>query len=362
MAEKSIVNPSPEPAPRSDALAAELARVLRSEGSPTPDLVPAAEVVVTGRSTLHRIADRATGEQYLVKVPIVVTGWVDTHDVLPTAAQFEALERAYRWQSEEDRHAVVRPVALLPEHDAFAMEWAPGRTVLQALDRAPIDPRGARAAVRAAGDFLRRFHRHGLIAEERVALEGPVQEIRDLAAGPLRQAGLQLPPPVSVALDRLGDRTVVQGRALLHGDYVPSNLIVRGADEVVMIDPLLADVGPTVDDLARFLTVLSSNSAFLPGVVLPPVRRLRRSLEAAFRAAYGIGDADELLELRLLHQHLLRWLRRRENSRLRGVAPLLAARNRLIDRHMRALILESAARLAAASGAVGTPDRQPDGS
>jgi hypothetical protein len=357
MAEKSIVNPPPEQAPRSDALAAELARVLEAHGG-APDLVPAADVVVTGRSTLHRIADRATGEQYLVKVPIVVSGWVDTHDVLPTAAQFEALERAYRWQSEEDRHAVVRPVALLPEHDAFAMEWAPGRTVLQTLDRAPFGPRGAHAAVRAAGDFLRRFHRHGWVAEEQVALDGPVQEIRDLVAGPLREAGLQLPGPVSAALDGPGDRTARQTRALLHGDYVPSNLIVRSADEVVMIDPLLADVGPTADDLARFLTVLSSNSAFLPGVVLAPVRRLRRSLEAAFREAYGIGDLDELLELRLLHQHLLRWLRRRENSRLRGAAPLLAARNRLIDRHMRALILESGARLAAAAAADGSP---PDG-
>jgi aminoglycoside phosphotransferase (APT) family kinase protein len=309
--------------------------------------VPAGDVVVTGRSTLHRIADRATGEQYLVKVPIVVSGWVDTHDVLPTAAQFEALELAHRWQAEEDRHGVVRPVALLPEHDAFAMEWAPGRTVLQTIHRSPIDPRGAHAAVRAAGDFLRRFHRHGQTPDEEASLAERVQEILDLAAGPLREAGLQLPPRVRSALDRLGDRTVPQARALLHGDYVPSNLIVRGADEVVMIDPLLADVGPVVDDVARFLTVLSSNSVFLPGVVLRPVRRLRRSLEAEFRAAYGIGERDELLELRLLHQHLLRWLRRRENSRLRGAAPLLAARNRLIDRHMRALILESGARLAA---------------
>ena len=351
---------SPEPAPQSEALAAELARVLRSDGAAAPDLAPAAPVVVTGRSTLHRIADRATGEQYLVKVPIVVSGWVDTHDVLPPAAQFEALERAYRWQSEEDRHAVVRPVAMLPEHDAFAMEWSPGRTVLQTLDRAPIDPRAARAAVRAAGDFLRRFHRHGWVAEEQVALDGPVQEIRDLVAGPLREAGLQLPAPVTAALDRLGGRSAVQTRALLHGDYVPSNLILRSAEEVVMIDPLLSDVGPTADDLARFLTVLSSNTAFLPGVVLPPVRRLRRSLEAAFREAYGVGDLDELLELRLLRQHLLRWLRRRENSRLRGAAPLLAARNRLIDRHMRALVLESGARLAAAAREGSAPVRRLD--
>jgi aminoglycoside phosphotransferase (APT) family kinase protein len=164
---------------------------------------------------------------------------------------------------------------------------------------------------------------------------------------------------VSALLARLGGRTVRVAHVLLHGDYVPSNLIVRGTDEVVMIDPLLVDVGPAVDDVARFLTVLSSNSVFLPGAALPEVRRLRRSLEREFRRAYGAGG--ELLELRLLHQHLLRWLRRRENSRLRRVPPLLAARNRLIDRHMRSLILETGARLEAAASAERPTPRSLDG-
>jgi hypothetical protein len=91
--------------------------------------------------------------------------------------------------------------------------------------------------------------------------------------------------------------------------------------------------------------VLSSPSVFLPGVVLAPVRRLRQGLEREFLAAYGLDEPSALLELRLLKQHLLRWLRRRENSRLRGLAPLMAARGRLIDLHMRALLRESAARL-----------------
>jgi hypothetical protein len=355
MAQESIAPmTTPDPSPTSESLAEELARALTVGGAPVPDLAPAADVVVTGRSTLHRVVDRGTGEQYLVKVPIVVSGWVDTHDVLPTAAQFAALERAYAWQAEEDRHAVVRPVALLPEHDAFAMEWAPGRTVLQTVHRSPVEPRAALGAMRGAGDFLQRFHRHGRTDDADVPLAGPVQDILDLAAGPLADAGLRLPVSVSATLTRLGGRTVRPAHALLHGDYVPSNLLVRGTEEVVMIDPLLVDVGPVAEDLARFLTVLSSNSVFLPGAVLPPVRRLRRALEAEFRRAYGVEDRDALLELRLLHQHLLRWLRRRENSRLRNVAPLLAARNRLIDRHMRSLILETGARLATAAAAGGS--------
>lgn len=339
---------APEVGAPEASLVASVARLLEGQSGGAPDLVPAGEPIVTGRSTLHRYTDRASGRAVVVKVPVVVSGWVDTEDVLPPAAQYEALERAYGWQAEEDRHAVVRPIGMLPEHDAFAMDWASGRTVLQAIHRSPLDPAGARAAIRGAGDFLQRFHRHGLAGETEVPLAGPAQEVLDLIQGPLRQAGLRPPRAVVESVRRARDRTAPQRQVLLHGDYVPSNLILKGdgaVDEVVMIDPLLAHTGPAVDDVARFLTVLSSPSVFLPGVVLAPVRRLRQGLEREFLTAYGLDEPSALLELRLLKQHLLRWLRRRENSRLRGLAPLMAARGRLIDLHMRALLRESAARL-----------------
>ena len=333
----------------SHALVEALADALRADGVDAPDLAPTAPPIVTGRSTLQRLVDRSTGEQYLVKQPIVVGGWVDTEDVLTAADQYAALELAHLWQHGEDRHAVVRPVAFLAEQQALAMAWAPGRTVLQVIHRAPVDPRAARLALRAAGDFLRRFHRHGRRPDDRTTLAAPAAEVLELAAGPLQAAGLRVPVEVTAAVALVSDRAETHARALLHGDYEPSNLIVRRPGEVVMLDPLLSTEGPAVDDVARFLTVLSSDSVFLAGVVLPPLRRLRRRLESDFRTAYGIGDS-ELLELRLLKQHLLRWLRRRENTRLRGVPVLRDARALLIDAHMRALLLESAARLTKAAG------------
>ena len=333
----------------SPVLAGALADVLRAEGVPAPDLVPAAEPLVTARSTLYRLTDRSTGSTYVVKRAVVADGWVDTEAALPTEAQYEALERAYRWQAEEDRHAVVRPVGLFPEHDAFAMTWAPGRTLKEVLRRAVVDPSAARTAVAAAGDFLRRFHAHGRSADVELDLGASVQDVLDFAAGPLREAGLRLPDRVVATLEQSRGRSVVAPHALLHGDYVPSNLLLQESGEVVMLDPLLARVGPTVDDLARFLTVMSSETVFLPGEVLPPVRRIRRQLEATFLSAYGISGGGALLELRLLKQHLLRWLARREHSEVRGVPLLFLVRRVINDVHMRTLLRESAARLARAT-------------
>jgi aminoglycoside phosphotransferase (APT) family kinase protein len=134
---------------------------------------------------------------------------------------------------------------------------------------------------------------------------------------------------------------------LLHGDFVPSNLVVTAPDQVTMLDPTLVRTAPPEEDLARFLAVLSSDTAFVPGIALPPVRRLRRALERDFRAAYGLpAGGSVLLELSLVKQLVLRWLRRREHSRLSGRSRAMAVRRALVDRHMAALVAESGRRLA----------------
>ncbi|WP_324275668.1 hypothetical protein [Blastococcus brunescens] len=53
------------------------------------------------------------------------------------------------------------------------------------------------------------------------------------------------------------------------------------------------------------------------------------------------------MELRLLKQHVLRWRRRRDFSRLARSPQLMHARQRAIDRHMGVLMSESARRLSA---------------
>ena len=207
-------------------------------------------------------------------------------------------------------------------------------------------PTRARLAVRAAGDALRRLHEHARAPDAPLDLQELADEVRAADREYLRPAGVRLPDQTVRVLDAVPADQVTTSRVLLHGDYVPSNLVLTAADQVGMIDPVLARVGLPEDDLARFLAVLTSETVFVPGLVTPPVRRLRQHLERTFQDAYGSGATHPLLlELRLLLQHTLRWRRRRTFSRLSGHQQLMRGRQMVIDRHMQALLLESAERV-----------------
>lgn len=335
------------PDERARDLAEAVGKDLSSRGLAPGALAPAGEPIITARSVLYFLGAPGSGPSLVVKCPLEGDPWVDTDPVLTAESQYAALVQAFEWQRGEDRHAVSRPVALLPDREALVMEYVTGPTVARVVQRALIDRGAARSAVSAAGDFLRRFHSHGRAGEVELDLAGSVGEVRRILAGPGREAGLRLPPPLADELGRVRRGTVRASQVLLHGDFVPSNLVVTGRDRLTMLDPTLARTAPPEEDLARFLAVLSSDSVFLPGIAVPWVRRLRRTLEQDFRSAYGLAPGPcVLLELRLLKQLLLRWLRRREHSRLAGRSGAMAVRRALLDRHMSALVAESAHRLA----------------
>ena len=61
---------------------------------------------------------------------------------------------------------------------------------------------------------------------------------------------------------------------LKHGDFVPQQPHRDGPGRLTLIDQILHDVGLPEDDLARFLSALSSETVFVPGTVVPgPARR-----------------------------------------------------------------------------------------
>jgi aminoglycoside phosphotransferase (APT) family kinase protein len=136
-------------------------------------------------------------------------------------------------------------------------------------------------------------------------------------------------------------------RVLLHGDFVPANLILTGPDAVTMIDPSLTETGLPHDDLARFINVMTTDKLFVGGLVVPALRRLRRDLDRRFRDAYAADEPGDriVLELRLMRQYVLRWHRRREFE-LPAMHPVSRwARSRVIDLHRRSLLGECGERL-----------------
>jgi len=56
---------------------------------------------------------------------------------------------------------------------------------------------------------------------------------------------------------------------LKHGNFIPSNLVKTGPGRLTLMDPVLHDVGLPQDDLARFLSVPSSETVFVAGAVVP---------------------------------------------------------------------------------------------
>ncbi|MGY1635494.1 aminoglycoside phosphotransferase family protein [Geodermatophilus sp. SYSU D00742] len=334
------------PDPLLEKVLESLTRELHGTERTGPRLTLLSEPMRTARSTLYTVQASPSGTTYVIKVPAPGDDAVDTEPPLDAETQFAALRRAHAWYRDDGAAPVSRPVALLEDVGAVVMEHVPGPTVGQAVHRAPLHPWAAARAVAAAGRFLREFHRHAQPGAT-VSLSSLAQDVVTADRALLSPVGVRLPAAVRRTLLEMPDVAVPAGRVLLHGDYVPNNLIITGRDSVTMLDPLLVRLGLPEDDAARFLAIVSSDTALVPGVAWPPIRSLRRHLESEFRLAYGNTVAHPaILELRLLQQHVLRWRRRREFSTLTQYPSLMKARARVIDSHMRALLRESGHRLA----------------
>lgn len=280
---------------------------------------------------------RGTGPPlYVAKAP--------TPGAKTARTEYCALRQCHAWWRIEDRHRVAEPLALLPREDAFLTAYVAGPGLAQVLSRPLWRPGRAIEAAAAAGDFLRRLHRHaGAGADRDVELAEFVDEVLAVEAGELRPAGLALPEGVMRRLDAAPQRRVPARRARLHGDFAPRNLVLCGPGEVGMFDPGLTEEGVVEDDIATFLSMVSSASVFAAAAAWPVAGQLRLDLEAAFLGGYGVdGISPSVLGLKLIKKLMRRWVYRRGRTLKPAERPLVRWRNAMIDAQMRALITESA--------------------
>lgn len=304
--------------------------------------------VSSRRSTLYFVGNAGSSSpRWVVKQTRPATA-VDTVATLPVATELAALSLLQSWHGDGPR--VARPVGLLTDIDALALEFVPGRPLRELVVADPRHPQpDTLEALRAAGEYLRRTHVAGEADEKEVDLAEVADAVLGRASSALSAVGLSLPATVVDALRGVPSRAVVTRRTLLYGDFVPANLIVTPAKNIVGIDPVLQVVGLPEDDVARFLAVVVSDTCFMPGIVLPSVRRTSRDLQEAFLTGWsGRAVPATLLDLRLLQALALRWLRRRELTRMRE-APA-RARRLLVDAFMERVIVDSARRLASRAG------------
>ena len=303
------------------------------------------------RSTLYFVGEvGGSNPRWVVKQthhPATPVGGVPT---LPVAAELRSLAVLESWQ--DGNAPIARPVGLLPDIDALALEFVPGRP-LRALFNGNLRHPATEAvsALRATGNYLRRIHLAGDAGEEEeVDLAETAEMVLSRSTEALAVEGLRLPEPAAAALRAVRSRRVRTRRTLLYGDFVPANLIVTSSGHIVGIDPALQEVGLPEDDAARFLAFVMSDTKFIPSLALASVRRTGRELQEAFLAGWsGQPMPSTLLVVRLMETLSLRWLRRRELTRLRE-APA-RARRLLIDQFMTHVIMQAAWQLAQTSDA-----------
>jgi aminoglycoside phosphotransferase (APT) family kinase protein len=169
------------------------------------------------------------------------------------------------------------PLALCPEHAAYAMTWAEGRCATDViLDRATTRAEAV-AVGEAAGEWLRRFH---------MLQAGPARA-HDFASRAAYLAGLADTVPrdrlirrAAAALARAAPAAsaVQMPQSWVHGDMKSDNLIVAPPC-ATGLDFQLADRNSVVYDLAPFINHL----ALLKG---SPRGALRRDNLAATGAAF----------------------------------------------------------------------------
>lgn len=295
------------------------------------------------RSSLYFVGTAGSEAcRWVVKRPTSESQQGDLTSPLPADLQFSALTRLHdHLQRRGDGMSTPRPVALLPEIDAYVMEYVPGPTVTDLMrPRAVVDPSRLLAAVEAAGRLLQAVH----------ALEPPKPDLIDLAELGRRSTSdaervlrsSSLPVRAAWFSGDVGSGSLPGSQVLLHGDYAPENVVLCPAG-VACLEPDLARREWPEHDVVRFLLMLADAPLFVTGTEVPPVARLRRrAWEKFLDAYYGPSVRPETLRPLLLLSLAARWRTRHTDVSARG--PRLGrARQLLLRRHFTRLLDEVSA-------------------
>ena len=296
---------------------------------------------------MYFVGDRRNVPRWVVKQPDVAASQEDLPSPIDATQECAALVRLFaHFSSHAPELRVPRPIALLPEVGAFAMEYVHGRDVAQFIGtRALAGPQKLLHAMALAARFVKHLHAIDGVRAQPVDL-GPKAEtalaFADEAMAPL---GLALPRKVSRALANVPQRLLPASLCRLHGDFAPVNVFIDPCGSAVGIDPRLDRIGYPEEDLARFLTMFATERWFVATQAVEATNRLRVRAESALLAGYyGCVGASPLLELCRIDALTRRWVRR-EAARQRGRPVFGSARARVVDAHFRALLIESARRL-----------------
>jgi hypothetical protein len=280
--------------------------------------------------------------RWVVKSPNPQVLREDLPSPVSAELQFVALGRATEHlASVSDRLATPRPVALLPEIGAYAMEYVPGESLSRRIRvGALVRPARVLEGVAAAASIIKSLHRLEPERETSIDLQTVVHRSLERARAVLGRVGLsapvaQLDPP---------ERRAVRGKeALLHGDFAPENVLLASG-VTTCLEPDLVVRGPVEEDLARFLTMLFEAPLFLVGAYVPAIQRLRRRAAQVFLTEYYGGDSPSPILPALLYEALAARCAARYGDCARRRPPAHRLRLHLLRTHFTRLMREACSR------------------
>jgi len=342
-------DPTALPAAESEVVVQALAGAL-AEADPRPWELSVERQRMSGRSRMFVVRGTAgdVDTRWVVKQPH--TDWTqdDLGNPLTAEQEFDALQRLHEhFAPSLSPYRVPRPVALLPDVDAFAMEHVTGPNLKDLLTyNSVMRPAQLLGGLEAAGGFLKELHDLEKLPPVYVDLRDEAKEVLAVAEEKLHPLGLDLPERVSRTLSEVDSQELECRQVWLHGDFGPSNVLLAQDGTIVGIDASLDTVGQPEDDLVRFVALVSGIIRLAPEVAAPPLARVRRELESRLLGSYyGTKTWPLLFEVRYLHQLARRWCRLRELAQQNARSALLRPKLAIITQQVRLLMLESESRL-----------------
>jgi hypothetical protein len=277
--------------------------------------------------------------RWVVKVPAIARVQHDLTSPLAAEQQFEVMARLHsHLQRVSGPVRTPRPVAYVPDLDGLVMDYVAGPTVAAVVAGSTFHRDRVAPAMEAAATVLRTLH--GLEPAEEVEVDLAALEREEIGTARTHLQVEGLPLKESWFVPAVASERLVVGRkVLLHGDFVPENVLLSpGGFEC--LDPDLTHRDWAEQDVARFVVMLCDAPLFVTAGMTPPVRALRRLAVESFLDAYYDGEPPSpLLRPLMLSLVAARWRARHEDVALRG-ANLKGPRQALVRRHFRAFMDE----------------------
>jgi hypothetical protein len=293
------------------------------------------------RSSLYflGIAGSRPACRWVVKQPNTGSHQEDLPSPLSAAGQFQALQRLHGHLRHCDGPvATPRPVAYVPQIEAYVMEYVPGPTLTGLIrPRAVLRPDSLLNAVAGSAQVLHAVH--SLESAEADSVDLPELGRRAATRGRqlLETAGLPTRDRWFVPSSSAGSTTA--WKVLLHGDFAPENVLLSPSG-YFCLEPDLYVRDWAEHDVVRFLLMLFDAPMFVAGVDIPAVQNLRRRAAATFLSGYygEVPWPDALRPLMVLSL-TARWSTRHTDLAQR-TPRLRRARELLLRRYFASLLDE----------------------